>query len=411
MMDAVWQRGRRAALGMLGAGVVALVAACSTGSGLGGPAATATPGTGSTVPLARAPEPVPDRGPVPVALLVPIGSDSTRVATDARAIVQAAELALEEDGRGQVRLVVLDTQGTPIGAEAAARAALTSGARLVLGPLFGANTPTVGRIAAGGGVRTISFSTDTSVAGEPVYVSGFTPEGEVARILDFAGRNGLRQLGIYAPDVPTGTAALRGIEASAAAAGMTVGARTIYPRSFQDIEATAPNFALEASAAGVDALLLPDFGEGLAIAGSFMDFHRISQPEVRYLGIGGWESRTTLREDSLRGGWFAGADPEAKRAFYTRYSERYGSVPPFVAVLGYDAASMAAELVATARATRAPEPFSAAAITRPEGFRGAVGAFRFRPDGRAERGLAILQVADGRFAVLEPAQQRFGAGF
>ena len=48
----------------------------------------------------------------------------------------------------------------------------------------------------------------------------------------------------------------------------------------------------------------------------------------------------------------------------------------------------------------------------PNGFSGVDGIFRFRPDGSAERGLAILEVSPNGFAVVDPAPRSFPqAGF
>ena len=51
--------------------------------------------------------------------------------------------------------------------------------------------------------------------------------------------------------------------------------------------------------------------------------------------------------------------------------------------------------------------FSAAMIGNPNGFSGVDGIFRFRPDGTAERGLAILEVRREGFRVISPAPDDF----
>jgi hypothetical protein len=71
---------------------------------------------------------------------------------------------------------------------------------------------------------------------------------------------------------------------------------------------------------------------------------------------------------------------------------------------------IAGQLLAEARQTGASDPFGAEAITRPQGFRGAVGPIRFTPDGLGERSMAILEVGQGAFRVIDPAPLAFGAG-
>jgi hypothetical protein len=46
-------------------------------------------------------------------------------------------------------------------------------------------------------------------------------------------------------------------------------------------------------------------------------------------------------------------------------------------------------------------------LTDPNGFSGVDGIFRFRADGSAERGLAILQVSPNGFTVVDAAPKSF----
>src|SRR5204863_261812 len=81
---------------------------------------------------------------------------------------------------------------------------------------------------------------------------------------------------------------------------------------------------------------------------------------------------------------------------------------PRIATLGYDAIS----LVALLSRGQPFERFTDAILTDPNGFSGVDGIFRFRNDGSAERGLAILEVSPNGFAVVDPAPRSFPqAGF
>ncbi len=51
--------------------------------------------------------------------------------------------------------------------------------------------------------------------------------------------------------------------------------------------------------------------------------------------------------------------------------------------------------------------FSAEAITNPAGWSGIDGIFRFLPDGKSERALAIIEVQAGRNNVVSPAPGQF----
>jgi hypothetical protein len=51
--------------------------------------------------------------------------------------------------------------------------------------------------------------------------------------------------------------------------------------------------------------------------------------------------------------------------------------------------------------------FSVAALTAANGFAGLDGIFRFKSDGVAERGLAVLEMRRNRFRVVSPAPEFF----
>ncbi len=100
--------------------VAVLFAACGApGGGGGGPG----PGIiGST-------------GTVKVALLLPLTASGSTPAV-AKALKQAAELALFDFDNPNVSLVPKDTKGSPEGARLAAESAVQDGAELIIGPHF-----------------------------------------------------------------------------------------------------------------------------------------------------------------------------------------------------------------------------------------------------------------------------------
>ena len=70
-----------------------------------------------------------------------------------------------------------DTQGTAEGASAAARAALTDGAEIILGPLYSPAVGAVAEVAGAAGVPVIAFSSDTALARDGVYLLSFSTGG------------------------------------------------------------------------------------------------------------------------------------------------------------------------------------------------------------------------------------------
>ncbi|MEL6479232.1 MAG: hypothetical protein AAFR17_18030, partial [Pseudomonadota bacterium] len=92
------------------------------------------------------------------------------------------------------------------------------------------------------------------------------------------------------------------------------------------------------------------------------------------------------------------------------FGAKDGTQARLVAVLGYDAVRVAGAVFAQAKAGGGTDPFPTAALTRPTGFQGGIGAIRFTPDGLSQRALAVLEVQNRRFRTVDPAPAAFGAG-
>lgn len=394
-------RGRSIPGFLVAIGLTLCLAACEAPS-----ANVALPGQAS-----RPPPPVTDlTRPVLVAMLTPLTAADQGAAATGNALANAARMAKGDLGDPALNLKVYDTAGTADGAAAAARRALSEGATLILGPLFGANTPAVAAIAGPTGVSVISFSTDSTVAGGPVFVSGFLPETEAARIVSFAAARGYGRIGVFYPLTAYGDAARRGAEQASRTSSAQIVTSTGYQRTFQGIEEGAGPFAAAAREAGAGAVLLPESGKGLQTVAAFIDNNGLDPARIKYLGLGQWNASATLQEPTLRGGWFPAPDPGRLDRFARLYRARFGSRPPFVAVLGYDAVQVAGQLLADARRTGSRTPFGRPELTRARGFQGALGPLRFLPGGQAVRAMAVLQVDAGTFTVADPAPLRLDFG-
>jgi hypothetical protein len=403
-------RSRAIAPGLiLATGLALAIASCGPAT-RSGPARSTAPSAAQTAPRLPAGRVDPNR-PVMVALLAPLTAADEGAANAGKALANAARMALVDLADPTMELRVYDTAGNPQGARSMAQRAVGEGAALILGPLFSANTGGVGDVAGAAGINVISFSTDSAVAGGPVFLSGFLPEAEAERIVGFAASRGLGRIAVFYPQTDYGAAAIRGADEAVRSGSAQVVVATAYPRTFEGIQNTSEPFAGAALAAGATAILLPDSGQGLRSVGAFLDYGGLDPVEVKYLGLGQWNSSTTLKEPTLQGGWFPAPDPDKLDLFAGLYSVRYGARPPFIAVLGYDAVQVAGQLLADARRGGSNTPFGRAELTRIEGFQGALGPLRFKHNGLNVRAMAVLEVGrDDRFEVLDPAPTRLDLG-
>ena len=149
-----------------------------------------------------------------------------------------------------------------------------------------------------------------------------------------------------------------------------------------------------------DAILIADGGDRLRSVASLLTFYDVDPAETRFLGTMRWQDDPqVLEETALRSGWIAALPPATMSAFNNRYQSAFASQPQQLAALAYDATAL---VVIVAR-DLGDRDFSDATLTNPEGFSGATGLFRLRPDGLADHALAILEVDGAATRMIDPA--------
>ena len=345
--------------------------------------------------------------PVKVALLLPLSSKNARVRSVAKSLKEAAELALFDFSVPNIVLVPKDTRGTAAGATFAATEAIEEGAKLILGPLRAQAARAAGQVARSRNVPVVSFSTTESVAGNGVYLLSFLPSLDVARIVEYAAQRGTRKFAALVPANGYGNVVAGDMTRIVQEGGGTL--FTVERFAPKASGLAKPIKRLSKLGGKFDALLI---ATGAPLLGDIA--RRIERDvssdgrRIQLLGTGVWNDPAILGEPALEGAWFAGPTPGTRKNFEERYRSTYGRAAPQIASLGYDAVSLATALA------RGPvgQQFSQGQMTDPNGFAGVDGLFRFRPDGRIERGLAVLEVSAGSFRVIDPPPQRFpGTGF
>ena len=142
--------------------------------------------TGPRRPIEPGPvEPPPIPGAVvnKVAVIVPLTGPDGPVGTS---ISNAAKLALLDTGEKSISITVYDS-AAPGGAAAAAQRAIAEGNRLILGPLLADDVRAAAPVARrAANVPVIAFSNDEGVAGNGVYIMGFTPDQSISRVVSHA---------------------------------------------------------------------------------------------------------------------------------------------------------------------------------------------------------------------------------
>lgn len=340
--------------------------------------------------------------PMKIGLLLPLGGfDQT--AHIAKGMKQAAEMALFEGERTNVQLIVKDDKGTAEGAKAAAEEAVKEGAEIILGPLFSRAVSGAAVVTRAASVPLLTFSNDRQVAGPGVYVIGFSPEQDAQSVVAYAARQGKLRFAALLPDDGYGQVIGAAFRDAVAKSGGTVVSSETYPAGANAMIGPSRRIVeairtAEGNGAGVDAVFVPGGQDVLPQLGPLLAYAGFNSGKVKLLGSGAWEFANIGNNDMFVGGWYPGPDPQGWRTFTGRFIKAFGTPPPRMASVAFDAVSLAVSLSGEPQGQR----FTAANLNRPSGFAGIDGTIRFQVNGIAERELAILEVQKIGSMVLEP---------
>ena len=357
-----------------------------------------------------------------LALILPFSARSSRLRDEANSMLKAAELAIFSQNETDTLLIPLDTQGTPEGATAATKQAVAQGADVILGPILARSVVASSREARKSNTPLIAFSTDQMVAGNGTYLLSFPPEAEVKRIVEYIGNNGTSRFAFFGPDSAYGRRVKTAYESSIRQIGGQVSASETYNGDdISVMQAPAKRLAeyhlkveaenklklaqMRANGGNVidipplafEAILLPEGGTALRSLAPLLPYYDIDPSDVQFLGTGLWQREETVREPALDGGLFAGPDQEARATFLSLYDRTYGTDPSRLASLAYDAVNFG-QFVADGDVR-----LRRSRLEDPRGFYGVDGLVRFGPAGIPERGLAVYQIKNGRFIIVDPA--------
>lgn len=347
--------------------------------------------------------------PVPVALLIPRGGSQSDNLL-ANNLENAARMAIRDLDGVKIDLRVYGTAGNSSTAASMASQAVSDGAKIILGPVYGESANAAGVAVAAQGVNVLSFSNNPTIAGGNVFVLGQTFANTANRLVGYAKRSGKDKIVIlHASDV-AGQLGRNAIQQAISSNGATLGGTVDYALSQESVVAAIPRVKAAIDTSGANALFmttssasaLPLFAQLLPEAG-------INSASAQYIGLTRWDiPKQTLDLPGVQGGWFAKPDPAATSAFSQKYSAAYGSSPHPLAGLAFDGIAAVGALAKSGKSNA----LTGASLTQGAGFRGATGIFRLRRDGTNERGLAVATIRNKSVVVLEAAPRAFGgAGF
>lgn len=348
---------------------------------------------------------------VKVGLLIPMSGDSKALG---QSLLDAAVLAVYDkysvlsprEISAKIELLPEDTGDTVEGAEKAAQDAMASGATLILGPVFGKQVTAVASLTRSKHVPIITFSNNAAIAGDGVYLFGFLPEQQVARIVQYSADHKMLNIAALVPSNPYGAAIVKQLSAEVRKKGGRAYPIEYYPENMTALDVNVGRLAryLQDDPHKGQALFIAEGSQKLKTLIDTLAANGITSANVQLLGTGLWDDPEITRLPALAGGLFASSPPEKYHAFEQHFISTYNYKPERRASLSYDAVALASTIAIGS----AGAGFPTAAITDPVGFSGpANGIFRFHPDGTIERGLSVLRITPGGFSTIEAAPTEF----
>jgi ABC-type branched-subunit amino acid transport system substrate-binding protein len=331
-----------------------------------------------------------------IAILLPLSGQNANIG---QALLQSAQLALFDMNQSQIELVPVDTKGTAAGASAAATQAVNQGSQLILGPLFADSVSAAGQVAKRSNINVIGFTTDWTKAGDNIFTIGILPFDQGARLAQHAAAMNTKNVAIITPNSAYANALVSAFEQSARAYGITITHNIGVNGNNDSINQAVQKLSSEN--ARFDAILIPVSDHSLPTLATALTNVNLSPSNKLWLGAGTWDDAAIKSNPAMQNAQYVAPSPTMRQNFERKYQSLYGSKPPRIASLSYDATALAITLLANSQGITRTN------LLNPNGFLGIDGIFRFQENGLAQRGLAIHKITNGRSMVVSQAPNSF----
>lgn len=383
--------------------------------------------------------------PLQIAIFAPFSGSNAEAGA---AIMRGAELALFTLGDKDLRLVPYDLGEAGEKSEvdrlrALTRQAIMEGSRVIIGPLLANSVEAMKPDIIPQQIPLLSFSNSSRAAGGGAFITGPLPSEQVKAILKAALADGRKHFALIAPDNAYGRLVGEAMSSLLPVLGGDLQSSIFYSMGNTDFFKLAcsignfderHNLLLEKrrtlerqktpeSAAelkklqGKETLTPPPFDaivlainepSQLFVLASQLSYCDVDLPDVRILGLQPWESvKGIARENALQGAWFPSTRDMENREFETYYKKMTGSQPDnYLTALAFDMTVVAGRAIRADFDEGKGKISQASLMNRiadANGFRGALGLFRLRNDGLAERSFGIIEISKNTFRTLTSA--------
>lgn len=355
-------------------------------------------------------------GNLRVSVLMPLSGSAKEVGLDMR---RGAELAIFTLGNPNIDLTFHDTAND---VDNAVLSAINQGSDLIIGPLYASKSRRVRLLAQQAQIPVLSFSNDSTVAGNGVWLIGQTPEQDISVVLNYALQNveaidkenrDKPNIIIVAQDNDYGKrvsdAAINLLRSKGGASADLITLNDDILNDENALRASIKNLTgwLPPSS---DGEVPPPKYDIVLIAGNVpfslrvapvLSWYDLDPEKVKYISTSIWNNVAILQEPSLSQGWFADLPKSNHDRFQKIWKDHFNYTASKYAILAFDAVALATTLNHDTVDTLS------SSLTTQSGFAGFSGLFRLLEDGGHERLLEIREIRNNSSEVIVKANKQF----
>ncbi|TPN17869.1 ABC transporter substrate-binding protein [Mesorhizobium sp. B2-3-3] len=335
-------------------------------------------------------------GPTKVAMLLPLSAPGT-AGESGRKMLDAAKLAMTDLGNPLLTLTVEDTRGEVSYSQQLAIKAITSGAKVVIGPtelpaaqhvaqLSGSNRPPVLALA------------DNFAGGPGVYAVCLTEADSAAAGAGAIAAKGGKKFVLLVPAGSNAGIVEKRVANSLSVYGATLAVTIPYSAADNGAKAVADMGSLVEMP---DAVIVAS-GDGspspILIA---LKAKGIPGKTTSVVGTNRWLDRPI--DPLFEGAYIATLDPRETGPIADRFKTTFKYEPDVNVAYAYDTVALTAGVASAL----GPASFNRKVFENPSGFRGSTGLFRFRADGSSERSMPFYRIEKGALKLVAKSTSGF----
>ncbi|ESX99651.1 ABC transporter substrate-binding protein [Mesorhizobium sp. LNJC405B00] len=323
-------------------------------------------------------------GSTKVTMLLPLSAPGN-AGENGRKMLDATKLAMADLGSALLTVTVEDTQGDSAHASELAVKAITTGTKIVIGPVELAAAQHIAKLSGSKRPPVLALA-DNFAGGPGVYAVRLNEADSAA-----AGAAGLAAKGskkfvlLVAAGANAGAVEKR-VANSLSIYGATLAVTIPYPAGDGGTKVVNDMGSLVEAP---DAIIIASGDDNPAQILAALKTKGIPGKAIAVVGTNRWLEHPM--EPLFEGSYIATLDPTETGPIADRFKTTYNYPADANVAYAYDMVALTAGIASSA----GPDGFSKQVLENRSGFRGSTGLFRFRADGSSERSMPFYQVQKG----------------